>query len=202
MSLPGDALSAVAAPAAFLSPDDDGRPARTIDFERGGIALNDPSAGLNYQNWRLRVVGNDLLVSPDPYTVETTVLTVASVNECALAFDQNMNPTIAYVVGTQAYLYWYDTALEAMTTTTLASDVRSPFLSMDDKRDAATSMGSNDVLLFYLRSSQLCYRQQRERYQTERVLKTFAGPRVTISKVGMNAGNRLQVEIVGADASS
>lgn len=202
MSLPGNTLASVAAPAVFIPPDDDGRPARTIDFERGGIAIGDPSEGLEYQNWRLRVVGNEVRVAPDPYTAETTVLTVAGVNECALSFDQNMNMTIAYVVGTQAYLYWYDTTLEAMTTTPLASDVRSPFLCMDDKRSFATTSGSNDVLLFYLRASQLCYRQQRERYQTERVLKTFSGPRVTISKVGMNAGNRLQVEIVGADASS
>ena len=200
MSLPGDALSATAAPSALLSPDILGRPSRVIDYERGGIALNDGTQGLDVQDWRARLVGNEIRVAPEPYDTETTLLTLAGITELSLAFDQNMNPAIAYLQLGQAKLYWYSTSLGAMTTTILDADVRSPFVCMDDKRAAATSMGINDVLLFYLRSNRLCYRQQRESYGTERTLAWFEGSSVTIKKAGMNNGLRMQIELVGMNS--
>ena len=187
-----------AAAVALLLPDSLGRrDGRTIDYEQGGIALNDPSQGLQVQSWRARLVGNEIKVGPDPYTSETTVITGSGITQISLAFDQNMNPAIAYVQAGVTKLYWYSTALEEMTTTTFAADVRSPFVCMDDKRDAATTMNINDVLLFYVRTNRLCYRQQRDSYNTERTLAWFDGTAVTINKVGMNVGLRMQVELVG-----
>jgi hypothetical protein len=200
MSLPGDALGA-SFPADFLSPDDLGRPTRLTDFERGGIALNDGSQGLDVQDWRVRVVGDDVLISAFPYTSESVLITEANIRDISLAFDQNMRPTLAYMVGDAAKLYWYDAALPGQTTTTLAAGVFSPFLAMDDKRAFATSTASNDILLLYLRGSTLYYRQQRERYNTERTLRVFGGPGVSIKRAGMNRGLRFQIEVVGINAS-
>lgn len=200
MSLPGDALPNTVAAVALLSPDDIGRSARVIDYELGGIALNDGTQGLQVQNWRARLVGNEIRVAPDPYTTETVLVTGAGITQISIAFDQNMNPVVAYVQSGLTKLYWYSTALEAMTTTTFAADVRSPFLCMDDKRNAASLLNINDVLLFYVRTNRLCYRQQRDSYNTERTLAWFDGAAVTIKKAGMNYGLRMQVELVGMQA--
>lgn len=200
MSLPGDALPNAVAAVALQPPDDLGRPTLVVDYEVGGIALNDGTQGLQVQNWRARLVGNEIRVAPDPYTTETVLVTAAGITQLSIAFDQNMNPVVAYVQSGLTKLYWYSTALEAMTTTTFAADVRSPFLCMDDKRNAASLLNINDVLLFYVRTNRLCYRQQRDSYNTERTLAWFDGAAVTIKKAGMNYGLRMQVELVGMQA--
>jgi hypothetical protein len=200
MSLPGESLEVAAPAALFLVPDDLGRPTRALDFERGGVALNDASQGLNVTNWRARVSGNDVLISEEPYSSESVLITEPGIIDISLSFDQNMRPTLAYRVGSDCKLYWYDAALPGQTTTTF-SGISSPFLALDDKRDVATAIASNDILFFYINGSNLCYRQQRDRFNTERVLRTFAGGGVSIKRVGMGAGLRVQVEVTGIDAS-
>lgn len=202
MSLPGDALPNTAPPVALLAPDSFTRPSRVVDYERGGIALSDPSQGINARNWTADLDGEDVRVYPsEEEDAAVTLLSAAGITTLSLAFDQNMRPTIAYEIGTQAYLYWYDSSVEAVVTTALAADVRGPFVTMDDKRDFATNAGTNDVLLFYIRDSKLCFRQQRERYGTERVLRTFDGPNVSIKRAGINTGLRMQIELTGSDAA-
>lgn len=197
MSLPGDALATVASPAQLLAPDNLGRSARKIDYELGGVGIGDASEGLEGYTWRARLSGDDVLVGRDPYDAETVLLTEAGISELSLAFDQNMRPMVAYVALGQAKLYWYDATVPGYATLALSADARSPFVSMDDKRGYAQIIASNDVLLFYLRTNRLCYRQQRDRFEIERTVAWLEGAATSISKVGMNAGNRLQVEIVG-----
>ena len=195
MSLPLNALSTPAYPAALLPPDVRARTNPLLDYERGGIGLSDPSQGLNVQDWRVRVVGSDVLASPSPYTVETTLFSAAGITEVSLSFDQNMRPAVAYMQAGQAKLYWFDSFIAAQTTTTLSSAITSVFLTMDDKRSVATQTNTNDILLFYLKGSQLCYAQQRDRFATERVLATTGAG--TLSRAGMGVTGRLQVEVVG-----
>lgn len=200
MSLPGEALEVAAPAALFIVPDDLGRPTRALDFERGGVALNDASQGLNIKNWRARVSGNDVLISEEPYTSESVVITDTGIIDISLAFDQNMRPTLAYLSGGSVKLYWYDAALPGQTTTTFTG-ITSPFLALDDKRSVATAIASNDILLFYINGNQLAYRQQRDRFNTERILRTFPGSGVSIKRAGMGSGLRMQVEITGVDAA-
>jgi len=197
MALPLDSLTDQDIPVAnWLSPDNLGRPAdRLMDYEEGGIALNDPSAGLTGYIWRARLVGNDIVVGREPYSSETVITTDTDITELSLSFDQNMRPALAYVAGGQAKLYWYDTVTEMQITTNLAADVTLPFLSLDDKRLQATTINSNDTLLFYIRGSSLYYRQQRERYNTERLLRTYADTNIRIGRVGITRGLRLQIQI-------
>jgi hypothetical protein len=122
-------------------------------------------------------------------------MTVPGITELSLSFDQNMRPAVAYVVAGQAYLYWYNSVTELQETWTLPADVKSPFLSLDDKRDPATTITSNDTLLFYIRGTSLYYRQQRERYVTERLLKTYPDSNIRVGRAGMSRGLRMQIQI-------
>lgn len=197
MSLPENSLSPYDPPVAnWIAPDNLGRPADLLtDYEEGGIALDDPSEGLQGYIWRARLVGNDIMLGKSPYTVETIVLTDTGITELSLSFDQNMRPTIAYVAGGQAKLYWYDSVPEMQVTTNLAADVLSPFLGLDDKRSPATVLTTNDTLLFYIRGTSLYYRQQRDRYATERLLKTYPDNNIRIGRVGITRGLRMQIQI-------
>jgi hypothetical protein len=195
VSLPNGALSSPTYVAAFLSPDDIERVDRRLDYERGGVGLNDPSQGLLVRDWRARVVGSDVLVSGFPYITETVVTSAANIVEVSLAFDQNMRPAVAYLVGDTASLYWFDSFLAAPTTTVIGAGITSVFLTTDDKRDVATQVNSNDIILFYLRGgTQFCYRQQRDRFATEYVLDNIEDGYPYILRAGMGVGNRLLSE--------
>ena len=192
--MPGDALDPIGVAVDLLPPDDDGRPSLTEDYEMGGIALNDPSQGLLVQHWRARLDGDDVLVGPDPYSSESVVITDADITELSLAFDQNMRPTIAYVAAGVTKLYWYDTVPEQHVTTVFNAEDRSPFVTMDDKRAPATLINTNDVLFFYIRGTTLYYRQQRDRFQTERALATVGADQFIV-KCGMSRALRVQVHL-------
>ena len=138
-------------------------------------------------------MGSEVRLSATPYTAETVLITVADITEVSLAFNQSMAPHLAYVSAGVAKLWWFDTAVSAMATMVMASDVRSPFLTLDDKRVIAGA--SNDILMFYLRGNSLYYRQQRDRFQTEYLLKAFTITVAGINKVGMSTGIRLHVEV-------
>lgn len=201
MSLPGNTLSDPAEISEFLLPDSTTRPSRIVDYERGGADLYDPAQGINLRDWKAEVIGDNIIISPldDPGDT-TNFLTVVGLLSISLAFDQNMNPMIAYEVGGNTYLYWFDLTPNAYTTYALPAGCRSPALTMDDKRRNATLLNRSDALLFYLRDEFVCYRQQRERFLTERVLATLIGSNARIKKVGMNHGLRVQLEITGPSA--
>lgn len=183
--------------APLLAPDDLGRPGRRIDYEMGGAAVGDPSQGLMVQPWRARIVGSDVLLSTPPFESESVLFSAPNITEVSLAFDQNMRPMLAYVQNARAKLWWYDPVPAGYTVLEFPVDARSPYLCMDDKRDFATQFGLNDVLLSCIRGSRLCTYQQRDRFTVEETRKQFVGNAVTIRRVGMNAGNRIQWELQG-----
>ena len=160
---------------------------KTVDYVDAGIALNDPSAGLFYQPWRARLVGNDILV--DAREVEEFVLySDTGITEISFTFDQNMRPVLAFVKAGQAYLRWYDTAVGAQVVTALASDVITPRVSMDDKRSMQSSI--SDLILAYVRSGSLYHRRQRDRFLTEYLLAENIS--TGLIKIGMNRQFRFQ----------
>ena len=208
MSLPSNALSSPTYPADFLDPDSVVRNDPLIDYERGGVGLNDPSQGLLIRNWRARLVGSDVKVCADPFDplTEVIVYSAAGITELSLAFDQNMRPSLAYLQGDVCKLYWFDSFAAAAVTTTIASGVSSVFMTLDDKRAVSSQVNANDMLLIYLKGPQLCMRQQRDRFATEYVLDTFiedVPPHVL--RVGMGNQGRLLIDVgtrdTGGDAS-
>jgi hypothetical protein len=194
VSLPNNALSNPAQLSSLLSPDNQGRIDPLVDYERGGVDLNDSSQGLNVRDWRVRVFGKEVRVSYSPFQIETVLFSGPSITEISLSFDQNMRPTVAYIQAGEAKLYWFDSFAAAQVITNLPANVVSVFVTMDDKRAIATDSNINDILLFYIRDSFLYYVQQRERFAVERVLAALSGSG-TIIKAGMAANNRVQIEV-------
>jgi hypothetical protein len=197
VALPGNVLVEPFSPAPFEPPDDTPRSPLTTDLEKGGTALNDPSQGLMVKDWKFFMVLDDVVVAPAGGGVATVLFNQPGVTEVSGSFDQNMNPAVAYVDGAGAHLWWFDTTVGAMVFTDLPVGVRTPFLTLDDKRAIANTY--SDILLFYVLNTNLCYRQQRNRYGVERILYSFNGPQVDILRVGMNKGLRVQVEVEGPD---
>ena len=191
--LPDNVLSTVPVPSRFFGARA-GATSKTVDIEDGGKAIQNPDGGLLYQRWRARLFNAgqaDSYVMLDARDVPEFVwLTVPNMTEISFSFDANMQPVVAYVANGQSYLNWFDSIASDYVTTTLAADVKTPRVSMDDKR-LVGSQGYqlSDVILAYVRGGNLYYRQQRDRYQVERLLATGVKPLI---KIGFSRGLRLQ----------
>lgn len=180
----------------FLAPDDlETYP--LMVYEWGGIGLNDPSEGLRYQDWTLRYfpATGDMVISA-PNTAPTTLWTRSDITEIDLAFDQNMQPFIAFVEAGQAKFYWWDTNIAAFTFTNLPSGSLTPrCCGADDKRETQTD--ASDIILCYVYGGDLKMRRQRDRYTIQYTLESpFLHPTLelpaVLKRVGMNKKNRLQ----------
>lgn len=176
----------------YLSPDEL-EPEAAVDYELGGAGLNNPSIGLQVQVWKASLepipfTNNWGVYIEAPTWPKSLLFAENNVSEISLAFDQNMHPFIAFVQNGQAKLWWYDPTVPGQVFTTLAVDVGAPKICLDDKRRLQTA--SSDVILTYTRSGSLYFRQQRDRFLIEYLLKTPAP--LQVLRVGMNGRNRLQ----------
>lgn len=188
--IPDNQFSSVAVPAAFLDPDYRDI-SGAVDYEMGGVALNDPSQGHFVYVWKAWYDAGTIWCSVEDGSQVTALITgLSDVTEVAFAFDQNMRPLVAYVRDGVTHLWWYDSAIAAMRDTTYPY-CTSPKLCHDDKR--VESRNTSDVLFFYIRDQALHYRQQRDRYDTEYWLADLPDWVERISAVGLSAGLRLQV---------
>lgn len=191
--IPGNSLSTAPATAPFVG-------ARVlpiskiIDYEDGGIAIQNPSSGLLYQRWRARLFKpgeiDSNVVLDAREVAEFVWLSVPYMTEISFTFDANMQPVVAYVVNGLSFLNWFDSLLGQYVTTALGAGIITPRVTLDDKR----LVGSNgyqrsDVILGYVRGGNLYYRQQRDRFGVERLLKTGVKPLI---KIGFTRGLRLQ----------
>jgi hypothetical protein len=199
MSLPDYTLDANRTAGNWLSPYDRYTDALT-DFEAGGIALNDGTQGLDYQIWSLRYEGDrghpdygDFIVTGETTGETSVILNVDDVRSCALAFDQNMNPFIAYETDDcAAKFYWYDSFISAYTTTTLPAGSKYIQCCLDDHRQTQT--GTSDIIIAYLRGGNLYTREQRDRYSVEYDHGARSG---VLRKIGMTDNLRLYADIRG-----
>jgi hypothetical protein len=71
------------------------------------------------------------------------------------------------------------------------SDVITPKCSLDDKRQLQVSR--SDIILAYIREGALYARQQRDRFDTEYLLKSDVGG--YLRRIGMNVQQRFQFDI-------
>ena len=190
MALPDDALSTTALQSDLLSPDNAERENLRADYERGGVALNDPTQGLNVRDWIVTTDGASVWVAPYPEGApQTLMFTGSGITEVSLAFDRNMQATIAFVEQGQCKLWWYDTLTNDMVTTTYAGAM-GPMVSLDDKRDIANA--TSDIVFAYLRAGNAYFRMQRDRYGVEYLLGPVPGVGGRVAKLGMGANGRLQ----------
>lgn len=191
--MPGGVLSTASVPARFLG-------ARslaitnTIDYEDGGIGIQDPSEGLLYQRWRARLFDpgepySKVMLSA-PNTPEFTLLELPGLTEISISFDQSMRPVLTFVQAGVAKLRWFDSLAGGQVITDLGAGVVTPRVSYDDKRFIATNgYQTSDVILAYVRDGNLYTRIQRERFTVEHLLATGVKPLV---KIGMSRALRLQ----------
>lgn len=163
-----------------------------IDYEQGGVALNDASQGLDVKLWTLEYIEPNVTLSASGVS-PTVLFSRFNISEVSLAFDQNMRPFVAFVESGQAKFWWYDSTIPAAVFTNLQVDAVSPKCTLDDKRPFQSSL--NDILLIYKRGLKVCMRVQRDRYATEYVLKD--GVTQKLDAIGMGLNYRLQIRLQG-----
>jgi hypothetical protein len=195
--LPSNAPATFPIPGLFMSPDDR-IPSNLRDYERGGVATGDPSFGLDVQDWQCWYESLEVRLAPADGAREI-LFTRAGVNHLSFSFDQNMRPVVAFTQDATTYLWWYDGTVPGFVFTDFGTDIITPRVGMDDRRAAASS--TSDVIFAYIRydagtsSYALCYRQQRDRYTVERVLRTGLSERTRLKNIGMSANLRFQFEL-------
>lgn len=187
--LPDHVLSTVPVRAPYIAAQVASYYAPLVDYELGGIALNDPSGGLSLQMWSAYVDGDDIVVE-DSNGVSTVVLQVPDVQKLSLAFDQNMRPAIAYSTPAGGFLYWFDTFVGHSVTTSIP-DATNLCLTLDERR--LELINNSDIILAYNKGADLYYRQQRDRFFTEYLLKENDGG--TLVAIGTNTQFRLQFKV-------
>jgi hypothetical protein len=187
--LPQAVLSSTPVSAPFLSPDDLD-PGLLVDREYGGIAIRDPSQGLRVQIWTFGFDGTHVTAT-SPATGTINLFTDTGVTELSGAFDQNMNPVVAFITGGVPKLWWFDSVASAQVFTTYFG-ISSLKVALDDKRTLETRAGTNDVIFAYLKANQLCFRAQRDRYTIEYPLSTIDTSKFKFAQMGMNSVNRFQ----------
>lgn len=193
MSLPNNVLSTIPVPAPFIPPRNVVRFTRqsgSSDQHFGGIAISDPSHGINYQVWTAYTDQvNIWLTAPNT----PPFIFLANVNPVwvALAFDQNSRPAIGYVQKNgAAFFYWFNPIPNAFVTTQLPTSALYSriFMAMDDLRPF--NIANSDVIIAYTRGTTLFMRVQRDRYGVEYTLGTV--PTGTLVQIGMDMKWRFQ----------
>lgn len=190
MSFPDNTLSEIPLPDRFLGSGAAGVLDRTRDYEEGPIAEQDPSQGVAYQEWRAYIEDNEIWLEADNTPAKVVYTSSGQLSDISIAFNQNADLHYAYVEDEVAKLYYYDTLTAQFQTMELGEGVRTPKITLDDKR--VTQNAASDIILSYIRpeDNALYFRMQRERFQIER--KLHDGPFVMIRQMYMNTGWRLQ----------
>jgi len=154
----------------------------------GGVALNDPSQGLQVKVWTAKVDRDtgEITVEADD-VAPILLLTAEDAEHLSLAFDQNMRPALAYVQNGAGKLWFFNTLIGEPDILDLpgASQIQ---IDMDDKRPLMSNV--NDIICAYIRDGNLYMRIQRDRFLDEYLLAENVPPR--FRRMGMNAGLRMQ----------
>lgn len=194
--IPDDELSTTAYISGFSFPVKSAiGPDKLKAWELGGVALNDPSQGLQVKLWEGsleidRETGIGSVYVKAPGVAKTLLFSGTDISEIDIAFDQNMNPFVAYQQGSAAKIYWYDPLIPGMTHTTLPAGSYNLRCTLDEKRDFNVS--SSDIVLCYIRSGTLYRVYQRDRYGSEKALRTGIGANAELVSLAMNVQSRLQ----------
>lgn len=203
MAILEDRLSTQVVDAVYVPPEDEIRYSFQEDFEGGPKYVSDTSGGMNFQIWDLVYADPTITLVPRDSGAPYQVLSVAGCKQLSFCFDQNARPSVFYSTQTSSFHYWYDTEV-AQFVTTEYPDMVSGHLSLDDKRD--TQFSANDILLWYTKEDPvtagvyyLYHRKQRERFQTEYVMRMDPNTAMPVPpyllKAGMHAGIRGKVTL-------
>lgn len=163
--LPDNELSTHSVAAPFLAPY---RLDKLVDYEWGGIDLADTSQGLQVKIWTCKYLGNQIIITDGLIT--HIILNVENVTALSFAFDLSMQPVVTYVVNSETYLNWYDTAISQRVTTNFGASFITPQLALDEHREVQSS--NADVIFSYIKNNKVYMRLQRERFLIEHEIAT------------------------------
>ena len=178
----------------FKYPDNIVNDDELVDFELGGLALQDTSEGLEYQTWKAELnTSGDVILTPLKTGDPVVIFTEPGVQELAFTFDQNMRWAAATrLAGNNVNFRWYDTTVGDYVITPLTG-ITSVRVALDDKRVMQIQSGNPDMILTYIRDNRVRWRIQRDRFQTE---YTYSGQlfsdNIRITHFGMSEKLRLQ----------
>lgn len=191
MAMPNNSLSQIAIRYTWRGiPQED--PTDLVDYELGGVGLNNTSEGLQYQLWTFEGIANTIYVSAPNTSGQIQLLVLSGpVEGLAGTFDQNMNPFVAYKQAGQWHYWWFDPIAGRMVISDLLTGVTSCKVCLDDRRDF--EVANSDILLFYTLNGNLYHRRQRDRYTDQLLLRTSVGG--TLVRVDMNGISRLQLKM-------
>ena len=189
--------SSIAVPAYFLRPDERAREENglLVDYEYGGVAIQDPSQGLLVKVWKLWVEGEDVRIAPaNALGSAVTLFSGAGITEVTLSFDNNMMPVVAYLQDESLKLRWFDLSQTPprYVTNDFGPGIATPYLTFDDKRPQF--IGESDVMLFYVRDRTVWVRLLRDRWQVEYEWADVPDHAGRILAAGMNRGLRMQLK--------
>ena len=193
--IPDNVLSSTVIKSGFKSPYDR-LTGRLVDYELGGINLQDTSHGLQYQIWKCyyNTVTQEVIIHPENNLGDSTVLIIQSdVVELGFSFDQNMRWTLATLssLGDLTH-HWYDSTTESYVTSEYPG-IFSVKLTLDDSRLETVNLGNSDNILTYTKiSGGLFWREQRDRYTVEYTGNSSLQGGLRITNFGMSNINRLQ----------
>lgn len=190
MAFPDNSLSPVPAPGAFIGSGSAALSSRVWDAEDGPVAEQDPSRGMMYQQWRAYIKDLQVWVEADNRPPSILMPNPEnSITDISIAFNQNAELHYTWVDAGVAYLRYYDTLTSSMQTMTLPAGVRTPKITLDDKRP--TQAGRSDIILSYVKDdNKLYFRMERDSFDVEYLLSD--GPFISIERLYMNNGYRLQ----------
>lgn len=164
-----------------------------IDYEMGGVELNDPSQGLDSTLWKLELNKQTGELKLGKHGEDGEVLlTDKAIKKVSLAFDLNARPAYVLEYDNHVKFTYYDTVTSQNVTVNF-DGVRSPYITLDDRR-VENSAGS-DILFCYIKGQQLCVRYQRDRYTVEHILHDLPHDNYMLERVGMAVNLRILFEL-------
>lgn len=137
-----------------------------VDFEQGGIALNDGSQGTNVKLWSGVYAGGDFVLSAAG-VAPTIIWSTPGVIRFGFSFDQNMEPVIAWEDAAGAHVRFFG-ANHQFDIQDLETGATNVCISADDNRAFNTT--NRNVILGYNVGDSLNARVQFESYATPHVL--------------------------------
>lgn len=160
-----------------------------IDFERGGVALDDPSQGMDGYDWTVKYepANSGVYVWREDLgeASKTLLLTKPGITRICLAFDQNMRAHLAWEDASGVVLRRYDGA--AMVETPIPN-AKSPCLTLDIHQ--LEFISDSDILLGYNNGTNLVVRAQRDVYAVEHVMGDVGN--APLMMMGANIAFRMQ----------
>lgn len=162
----------------------------TYCFLPGGKNIGDPSEGRNSKVWICEIKSTGLwLRREDDASIEVQINSETTPTMVSAAFDANMNPVVAWQIGSTSYIRYFSGVSSSYVVVT-RENTTSCKVVVDDVREQ--NIVDSDIIFAFTTGTDLRYTMQREVYVTERVAGLTTKK---IRRAGMSELNRLQFEL-------